>query len=239
MKQSDYGQKKEIKPWQHKQWCISRVDAEFVCQMEDVLDLYEEPYNEADPIICLDEKPYQLLEQVHDPLPAEPGKPKREDYTYKRNGTCNLFIMMSPQAGWRHVKVTDQRTSEDYAECLHDLVNVHFPEAKRIRIVQDNLNTHNGASLYKRFPAEEARKIYKKLEFHYTPKHASWLNMSEIELFVLGKQCIDRRIGEKSILQLEIASWEEDRNRHRVRINWQFTTEKARGKMKNFYPNIT
>ena len=206
--------------------------------MEDVLDLYEEPYDEKNPIVCLDEKPYQLLEQTHEPIPMEEGKPGREDYTYKRNGTCNLFIMLCPQGGWRHVKVTDQRTANDYAECLKELVEVHFPEAEKIRIVQDNLNTHKGASLYKRFPAEEARRICKKLEFHYTPKHASWLNMSEIELFVLGKQCIDRRIGEKTALQREIDVWEKERNLNKVIINWQFTTDIARDKFKRHYDNL-
>jgi len=206
--------------------------------MEDVLDLYEEPHDEKNPVVCLDEKPYQLLEQTHEPIPVEEGKPEREDYTYKRNGTCNLFITLCPQAGWRHVKVTEQRTANDYAECVKELVDVHFPEAEKIRIVQDNLNTHKGASLYKRFSAEEARRIYKKLEFHYTPKHASWLNMSEIELFVLGKQCIDRRIGDTDTLQREIAFWEEERNRHKVTINWQFTTNKARVRFMKHYDNL-
>lgn len=214
------------------------MDAEFICPMEDVLDLYEEPYDEENPIVCLDEKPYQLLEQTHEPIPVEEGKPEREDYTYKRNGTCNLFMMLCPQGGWRHVRVTDQRTANDYAECVKELVDVHFPEAEKIRIVCDNLNTHKGASLYKRFPAEEARRICKKLEFHYTPKHASWLNMSEIELFVLGKQCIDRRMGEKSTLQREIDAWEKERNLHKVIINWQFTTDKARVKFKRHYDNL-
>ena len=204
------------------------MDAAFICQMEDILDLYEEDWDSRYPVVCLDEKPYQLLEHTHEPLPAEPGKPEREDYTYKRNGTCNLFIMYCPQTGWRHVKVTKQRTVRDYAECLKELVDVHFPEAEKIRIVQDNLNTHKGASLYKTYPAEEARRIYKKLEFHYTPNHASWLNMAEIEIHVLCKQCIDRRMGNTEILKYEIAAWEEERNQNQAMIHWRFTTEKAR-----------
>lgn len=231
-------QRKVVKPWQYKQWCISEVDAAFVCQMEDILDLYEEGWDSRHPIVCLDEKPYQLLEHTHKPLPTKPRKPAREDYTYKRNGTCNLFVLFSPQAGWRHVKVTQQRTAKDYAECLKDLVDMRFPDAERIRIVQDNLNTHKGASLYKRFPAEEARRIYKRVEFHYTPKHASWLNMAEIEIHVLGKQCTDRRIGDVETLEREIAPWEEERNQCEAVVHWKFTTEKARGKFKKAYDNI-
>jgi hypothetical protein len=203
--------------------------------MEDVLDLYEEEPDEKHPLVCLDEKPYQLIEDTREPLPLEPGEPKREDYTYQRNGTCNLFVMYSPQLDCRHVKVTEHRTAKDYAEILKELVDVHFPDAEQIRIVQDNLNTHKGASLYERYPAEEARRIIKKLEFHYTPKHASWLNMAEIEIHVLGKQCIDRRIGDIDSLKQEITAWETQRN-HRVSIiNWHFTVDKARTKFKKAY----
>ena len=197
-----------------------------------------EPWDEEEPTVCLDEKPYQLHDNTRDPLPAEPGKPRREDYTYKREGTCNFFVMLAPQGGCRHVKVTEQRTAKDYAECLKDLVDVHFPDAKKIRIVQDNLNTHKGASLYKRYPAEEARRIRKKIEFHYTPKHASWLNMAEIEIHVLGKQCTDRRIGNVETLEREISAWETERNELGVVINWQFTTDKARDKFKRYYDNL-
>lgn len=205
--------------------------------MEDVLDLYGEAWDSKYPIVCLDEKPYQLLEHTRDPLPTQPGKPRREDYTYKRNGTCNFFVLFCPQSGWRHVKVTHKRKATDYAECLRDLVDICFPDAEKIRVVQDNLNTHNGASLYKTFPAEEARRIFKKLEFHYTPKHASWLNMAEIEIHVLGKQCTDRRIGDVEILKHEIASWEEERNQRQATVNWQFTPEKARDKFDKAYDN--
>jgi hypothetical protein len=214
------------------------VDAAFVCQMGDVLEQYEGEYDSQQPVVCLDEKPYQLLEDTHEPLPMEPGEAKREDYTYKRNGTCNLFMMYSPQADWRHVEVTGQRTARDYAECLKELVDVHFPDAQKIRIVQDNLNTHKGASLYERFPAQEARRIIKKLEFHYTPKHASWLNMAEIEIHVLGKQCIDRRIGNVEALKREITAWETKRNQRESVINWQFTVDKARDKFKRAYDSL-
>lgn len=206
--------------------------------MEDVLSLYARVWDPLYPIVCLDEKSYQLLAHTREPLPSQPGKPKREDYTYKRNGTRNLFILLAPQIGWRHVKVTERRTARDYAECLRDLVDIHFPDAKRILIVQDNLNTHKGGSLYEAFPAAEARRIYEKLEFHYTPKHASWLNMAEIDLHALGRQCLDRRIGCPEMLQSEIAAWEQERNDRGVVINWQFTTEKARDKFKRHYDKL-
>lgn len=204
--------------------------------MEDILDLYEQPWNPDYPLVGLDEKLYQLIEHGLSPLPTKPGKVKKEDYTYERNGTCNLFMMVAPKARWRHVKVTDQRTAKDYAQCIKELVDIHFPNAKQIRIVQDNLNTHIGGSLYETFPPEEARRLLRKIEFHYTPKHASWLNMAEIELAVLGKQCINRRIGERDILDREISAWENERNQNREIINWQFTTKKAREKMKRSYP---
>jgi len=206
--------------------------------MEDVLDLYEEPPDEKNPVVCLDEKPYQLTDDIREPLSVLPGESGKEDYTYKRNGTCNLFVMLSPQLGWRHVKVTDRRTSGDCAEILRELVDVHFPDADKIRIVCDNLNTHKGASLYETFPAEEAHGIYKRLEFHYTPRHASWLNMAEIEIRVLGKQCIDRRIGSQDKLNGEISKWESERNHHGVHINWQFTTKKARVKFEKHYDKL-
>ena len=202
------------------------------------MDLYEEPYNPDYPQVCIDEKLYQLLAQTREPMLLEPGKPKREDYTYKRNGTCNFFMMVSPKLGWRHVKVTKRRTAKDYAICLKELVDIHFPNAKGIRIVQDNLNTHKGASLYQTFPAEEARRILKKIEFHYTPKHASWLDMAEIELSVLSVQCITRRIGDINLLNKEVRVWENERNQNRTAINWKFTTKKARKKMKRAYPEL-
>ena len=227
-----------MKSWLHEQWCLSAIDADFICGMEDVLDLYEEPYDPDYPTVCFDEKPFQLLGHVREPIPGEPGKPAREDYTYKRNGTCNLFVMYAPQIGWRHVKVTDRRTALDYAECIKELVDEFFPSCKKMRIVQDNLNTHKGSSFYKRYSAQEARRINKKLEFHYTPKHASWLNMAEIEIHALGKQCLDRRIDDKDILTREVNAWELDRNQCNIAIDWQFNVEKARIKFHKHYEKI-
>jgi hypothetical protein len=206
--------------------------------MEDILDLYERGYDFKYPIVCLDEKPYQLLRDILSPLPPEPGQPWREDYTYERSGTCNFFVIFCPGLGWRHVEVTGQRTAIDYAKILKKIVDEYFPQAERILIVQDNLNTHNGSSLYKAFSAEEALRIYKKLEFHYTPKHASWLNMAEIEIHALGKQCIDRRIPDVDRLKQEIASWERERNQRRVNVNWQFTVNKARNKFQRSYDKL-
>ncbi len=187
--------------------------------MEDILDLYERGYDFRYPIVCLDEKPYQLLKDILSPLPPGPGQPWREDYTYERSGTCNLFVIFSPGLGWRHIEVTGQRTAIDYAKILKKIVDECFPEAERILVVQDNLNTHNGSSLYKAFEPEEALRIHKKLEFHYTPKHASWLNMAEIEIRVMGKQCIDRRIGDVETLKGEIAEWERERNQRHINVN--------------------
>jgi len=206
--------------------------------MEDVLDLYERSHNFRYPIVCLDEKPYQLLKDILSPLPPEPGKPWREDYTYERNGTCNLFVIFCPGLGWRHIEVTGQRTAIDYAEILRKIVDEYFPQADRIIIVQDNLNTHSGASLYKSFDAREALRIHRKLEFHYTPKHASWLNMAEIEIHALGKQCIDRRIGDIDTLKGEITAWELERNQRHAKINWLFTVEKARDKFQRDYDKL-
>jgi hypothetical protein len=206
--------------------------------MEDILDLYERGYDFRYPIVCLDERPYQLLRNILSPLPPEPGKPWREDYTYKRNGTCNLFVIFCPGVGWRHIELTWQRTALDYAEILRKIVDEYFPQAERILIVQDNLNTHNGASLYKAFEAEEALRIHRKLEFHYTPVHASWLNMAEIEIHALGKQCIDRRIEDFDTLKREIATWEIERNQRQVNVNWQFTVNKARSKFQRSYDKL-
>ena len=197
------------------------------------------------PIVCLDEKPYQLLSDILSPLPPEPCKPWREDYMYERNGTCNLFVIFCPGLGWRHVEVTGQRTALDYAEILRKIVDEYFPQAKRILVVQDNLNTHSGASLYKAFDAREALRIHRKLEFHYTPVHASWFWGSrgyplraEIEIHALGKQCIDRRIGDVEKLKHEIAVWETERNQRQVNVNWQFTVDKARSKFQRSYDKL-
>lgn len=205
--------------------------------MEDVLDLYAEPYDPDYPIVNLDETPYQLIREVRTPLPTEEGQPQRYDYEYKREGTCNLFVSLCSQIGWRYVKVTAQRTKKDFAYAARDLVDVHFPAAKKIRLVTDNLNTHTPAALYETFAPAEARRIVRKLEFHYTPKHASWLNMVEIEIGVLVGQCLDRRIPDIETVKREVLAWQTSRNEKRVKINWQFTTEAARKKLGRLYPS--
>jgi len=203
--------------------------------MEDILDLYAEAYDPLYPVVCFDETPYQLILEIKQPLPPKPKQPLRFDYEYKRNGTVNLFIFFQPLAGWRHIKVTDRRTKLDFAYCLQQMVDFHFPDAHKIRIVLDQLNTHTPASLYEAFPAPEARRILRKLEFHYTPKHASWLNMAEIEISVLLGQCLDRRIGQIAPLNSEITAWETERNDQKATVQWHFTTDKARIKFRRFY----
>jgi len=205
--------------------------------MEDILDLYAEPYDPDYPQVCFDETPYQLLEETRPALPCQPGRPRRFDYEYRRNGTCNLFLFFQPLMGWRHIKITERRTKQDFARCMKDLVDVHFPQARRIRVVLDNLNTHTPASLYETFAAAEARRILRKLEFHFTPNHASWLNMAEIELSVLMNQCLDRYIPHFETLQRETEAWETERNRRQATVNWQFSTDKAREKLKRLYPS--
>jgi transposase len=205
--------------------------------MEDVLDLYAEPYSSFRPVVCFDERPVQLLGEVRQPLPPQPGQPQRIDYEYHRNGTCNLFTYFQPLAGWRHVEVTDRRTKQDFAYCMKSLVDVHFPLAEIIRVVIDNLNIHTPAALYETFEAKEARRILKKLEFHYTPKHGSWLNQVEIELSVLSRQCLERRIPDQETLKQEITAWEESRNQARATVAWRFTTTDARVKLQRLYPS--
>ena len=205
--------------------------------MEDVLDLYAEPYSSSRPVVCFDERPVQLLGEVRQPLPPQPGQPQRIDYEYHRNGTCNLFTYFQPLAGWRHVEVTDRRTKQDFAYCMKSLVDVHFPLAEIIRVVIDNLNIHTPAALYETFEAKEARRILKKLEFHYTPKHGSWLNQVEIELSVLSRQCLERRIPDQETLKQEITAWEESRNQARATVAWRFTTTDARVKLQRLYPS--
>lgn len=204
--------------------------------MEDTLDLYAEPYDPRYPHVCFDEVPYQLVAETRVPLPMQPGKPERYDYEYRRNGTCNLFVFFQP-AGWRQVKVTERRTKLDFAQCMKELVDVLFPEAEQIRVTLDNLNTHTPAALYEAFEAAEARRLVRKLEFHYTPKHGSWLNMAEIEISVLTGQCLDRYIPDVTTLKREVAAWQEERNARQATIDWQFTTAKARDKLKRLYPS--
>jgi len=202
--------------------------------MEDVLDLYNEPYNPKKPTVCLDERPYQLVEEVRLPLPPEPDQLERYDYEYKRNGVVNLFALFEPLAGWRHIEVTQHRTKVDFAKQLKELVDVHYRDAEVIRLVVDNLNIHTPSKLYEAFTPQEARRIIQKLEFHYTPKHASWLNQVEIELSVLSRQCLERRIPNAEILTSEIASWEKQRNQQKASVYWGFQTKDARRKMQRY-----
>ena len=213
-------------------------NAEFVAAMEDVLDVYERPYHPARPVVCLDEQSKQLLKETRTPIPAAPGRPARTDYEYERNGTANLFMLFEPLGSWRHVKVTARRTRTDFAELIRELVDVHYPEAEKIVLVMDNLNTHKAASLYEAFPPAEARRLVEKLEIHYTPKHGSWLDMAETELSILTKQCLDRRIPDMPTLIREVAAWEEQRNSAEATIQWQFTTDQARTKLKRLYPSF-
>jgi len=222
-----------------KEWCIPpKANAAFVAQMEDVLDVYVRPLDPKHPQVCFDESSKQQVKEVRTPLPVAPGQPARYDTEYERNGVSNLFMFFAPLLNWRHVKVTDRRTAVDWAQCMRDLVDVHFPEAERIMVVQDNLNTHTPAALYAAFPPEEAKRIWDKLEFHHTPKHGSWLNMAEIELSVLSRQCLDRRIPDQETLTTEVAAWEADRNAMQATVDWRFTTEDARIKLKHLYPVI-
>jgi transposase len=227
---------KELKPWQKDMWCIPKVDGAYVARMEDVLDLYAEQPDPQYPVVCFDESPTQLIGEVREPIAAAPGRPQRYDCEYRRNGTANLFVFLDAHKSWRHVKVTDHRTAADFAHCMCDLVDVHYPCANLIRVVLDNLSTHTAGALYETFPANEAHRLLQRLEFHYTPKHASWLNMVEIEIGVLRSQCLDRRIGERKRLVSEIKAWEKQRNDRGARIKWMFTTDRARVKLARAYP---
>src|SRR6185436_5064774 len=221
----------DLKPWRKDMWCIPQVDGEYVARMENVLDLYAEAPDPKRPVVCFDESPIQLIGEVRQPIPATPGQIERYDCEYRRNGTANLFVFLDAHRSWRKVKVTERRAAEDFAACMRDLVDVHYPRAERIRLVLDNLSTHSAGALYQAFPADEARRVRRRLEFHYVPKHASWLNMVEIEIGVLRGQCLDRRIGERQRLVTEIAAWEDQRNASGARVRWMFTTERARAKL--------
>lgn len=206
--------------------------------MEDVLAVYHLPRDPDYPLVCLDEASKQMLGDTRDPIPMKRGRPVRHDYEYKREGTSNLFMFFAPLEGWRHIEVTDRRTAVDYAHALKDLADIWFPKTKKIRLVQDNLNTHKPASLYEAFPPAEARRLFERFEWHYSPKHGSWLNMAESELGVLSRQCLDRRIPDQTTLAREIAAWEKDRNKNHTKADWQFTTEDARIKLKHLYPTF-
>lgn len=204
--------------------------------MEDVLDLYEEPYDSKRPVVCFDELPYQMVSETRTPLPAKPGRVERYDYEYERRGTANLFALFEPKGGWRHLDVTERRTALDFACQMEALVDEHYPQAEKVRVVMDNLNTHTPAALYRAFEPEEARRILKRLEFHYTPKHGSWLNQVEIEFSVLYRQCLSGRIPDKETLVQESSAWERLRNEAEVSVDWRFTAEDARQKLERLYP---
>jgi len=213
-------------------------NAAFVAGMEDVLEVYHRPHDPAFPVVCLDETSKQLIAETRVPIAAKPGHAARHDYEYERNGTANLFMMFAPLEGWRHVKVTDHHAAVDYAQVLKELSDTHFPDACKITLVQDNLSTHKPASLYEAFPAAEARRLVERFEWHYTPKHGSWLDMAESELSVLSTQCLDRRIPDKQTLIDEVAAWQDSRNKNRTKADWQFTTADARVKLKRLYPSL-
>ena len=220
-------------------WCLPPgAHAGFVAQMEEILDLYAQPPDPARPVVCVDESQKEQRKEVRPAEPLAPAQPYRYDHEYEHNGRSNLFMMFAPHSNWRHVKVTDQRTALDFAECLRDLVDTHFPQAEVIRLVVDNLNTHSKASLYAHFPPAEAHRIASKLEFHYTPKHGSWLDMAEIELAALGRQCLNQRIPDQETLRTLVAAWERERNEAQATIRWLFTTADARRKLERLYPCI-
>ena len=215
-----------------------KANAGFVAAMEDVLDIYARPYDPKRPQVCFDEGGKQLIGDVRPPLPVRPGQPAREDYEYERHGTANLFMVFEPLAGTRHVEVTERRTNQDFARVIRRLVDEWYPQAEKVVLVLDNLSTHTPAALYEAFPAEQARALAQRLEIHYTPVHGSWLNVAEIELSVLAKQCLDRRIGSAERLRSEVDAWAHERNTDQSRVVWRFTTADARTKLRNLYPQI-
>lgn len=229
----------QLKPWQKDMWCIPKVDAAYVARMEDVLDLYAEAADPMRPVVCFDESPTQIIGEARQPIPAAPGRPERCDYEYRRNGTVNLFVCLDAHRPWRSVKVTERRTADDFALAMRELVDLHFPKAERIRVVLDNLSTHTSAALYAAFPAEEARRLTRRIEFHYTPKHGSWLNIAENELSCLTRQCVtDRRIGSEEELREQATAWHEDVNATQRGVEWQMKIDDARTKLKSVYPKI-
>jgi hypothetical protein len=222
-----------------EQWCIPpQANAEFVAAMEDVLEVYHRPYDEKRPLVCLDEASRQLIGEIVEPIPAQPGQPERIDYEYVRNGTANLFMIFEPLLGWRYVEVTERLTGKDLADVLRWLVEDVHAEAEKVVLVTDNLNTHTPACLYEAFAPEQARRIAEKLEWHYTPKHGSWLNMAEIELSVLSRQCLNGRIESREEMQKEVWAWKDERNEREVKVQWRFTTADARIKLRKLYPSI-
>jgi len=226
-----------VKPWLVEQWCLApTADPDFVWRMEDVLDVYCRPFDPLRPVVCLDETSRQLLGEVRPPHPATPGRPARRDPEYARGGVANLFLVTEPLRGWRAVTVSEQRTRLDFAACIKALVDTHYPDADRIVLVLDQLNTHSPASLYAAFPPAEAKRLADKLEIHHTPKHGSWLNMAELELSVLERQCLRQRLPDRDAMAREVTAWAARRNAQPKRINWQFTTADAPIKLRRLYP---
>ena len=231
--------KNELQPHLNKYYCIPpKANAEFVACMEDVLELYAEPYDPEIPVICMDEKPYQLLGEVADPIPMKPGSCAKIDYEYERNGTCSIFMFTEPLGGWRHTYASERRTKVDWAQGVEELLMVHYPDAKKIKLVQDNLNTHTISSLYEAFEPGKARELAKRLEIHYTPKHGSWLNIAECELSSVSGQSLKKRIGNIDRLNEILAIWERDRNLSQKGVDWHFNSADARIKLKHLYPAV-
>lgn len=234
-----YVKKNELKPWLKTCWVIPpKEDKEFVYRMEDILDVYARPHDPKRPLVCMDESFKQLIGETRISIPIEPGQPERYDYEYTRNGVKHLFMIYAPLEGKRHVAVTDNHTKGVWARRIKQLVDVLFPHAEKIVLVEDNLNTHNPAVLYEVFPPQEAKRLLDKIEFHFTPKHGSWLDMAEIEFSILMRQCLDRRIADEEMLKREIAAWENQRNNVKQKTDWRFTTKDARIKLKKLYPSV-
>lgn len=220
-------------------WCIPpKANAAFVCAMEDILEVYKRPYNADEPLVCMDETTKQLTREIRHAIPIEAGKAERIDYEYERNGVCNLFMFYEPFGGKRYAAVTDRRTKVDWAYQIKELLDTHYPDTKKVVLVMDNLNTHTGASLYEAFSPEEARRLLNRLEIHYTPKHGSWLNIAEIELRVIIGQCLNRRIPDKQTLEHEVSQWQKQRNFINAKVDWRFSTDDARIKLKRLYPTL-
>ena len=228
-----------MQPWIVETWCIPpHADADCVWRMEDVIQTYQWPYDPRYPVVCFDEACKQLFGEVRPSQRPRPGQPARVDYEYARKGVCNQFMMCEPLRGWRHVKVTARRPRQDDARCVRALVEQYYPKAKKIRLVQDHLNTHDGASLYEAFAPQKARRILDTIEFHYTPKHGSWVNMAETEISIMNGQCLDRRLDSQALIAREVAAWENKRNDRKARIHWTFTLAAARHKLRKLYPSI-
>ena len=228
-----------MKPHLHKCWCIPpKHNAAFVACMEDVLEVYKKPFDEMYPVICMDEKPYQLTDETRNPIPMKAFKPERRDSEYVRKGTCSIFVFTEPLAGWRHLSVKERRTKIDWANQVRELLDIYYPDVSKVILVMDNLNTHNLSALYEAFDPETALRLAKRLEIHYTPKHGSWLNIAEIELSVMTRQCLGRRIPGIEALGKELTEWASTRNTMQKGVDWQFSTDDARIKLKRLYPQF-